>query len=38
MVTLLAQHQADQPERIPYVFVPPNRYNYIQQASTLSHK
>ncbi len=32
VVQLLAQHQADQPEGHPYVFVPPWRYERIQKA------
>ena len=31
VVALLAQHQAEQPEGYPYVFVPPFRYDYIQK-------
>ena len=31
IVDLLADHQARQPERYPYVFVPPARYDYIQR-------
>jgi len=31
LVVLLAQHQANQPEGYPYVFVPQKRYDYIQQ-------
>ena len=30
VVQMLADHQAQQPERYPYIFVPPARYNYIQ--------
>lgn len=30
LVTLFAQHQAEQPARYPYVFVPPARYDYIR--------
>ena len=30
VVTLLAKHQADYPERYPYVFIPPVRYDCIQ--------
>jgi integrase len=29
--SLLAEHQANQPEGYPYVFVPPKRYDHIQQ-------
>lgn len=35
MVTLLAQHQDQQREGLPYVFVPPSRYDYIQPARQL---
>jgi integrase len=31
VVDLLAQHQADQPDGYPYVFVPPFRYDHIQK-------
>ncbi len=31
VVSLLAAHQADQPDGYPYVFVPPTRYDYIQR-------
>ena len=31
VVSMLAEHQANQPEGFPYVFVPPLRYKYIQQ-------
>ena len=31
LTQLLADHQAKQPEGYPYVFVPPARYDYIQQ-------
>ena len=30
-VDLLASHQAQQPERHPYVFIPPARYDFIQK-------
>ena len=30
-VHLLAEHQAEQPEGYPYVFVPPRRYDNIQR-------
>ena len=32
VVTLLAEHQAEQPEGYPYVFVPSDRYDRIQQS------
>ena len=31
LVQLLVEHQAEQPEGYPYVFIPPKRYHYIQQ-------
>ena len=31
VVALLAQHQAEQPEGYPYAFIPPFRYDYIQE-------
>jgi integrase len=31
VVSLLTQHQADQPEGYPYVVVPPKRYDFIQR-------
>ena len=31
IVNLLAEHQTKQPEGYPYVFIPPKRYDYIQQ-------
>jgi len=31
VVTILAEHQSRQPEGYPYVFVPPHRYDRIQQ-------
>jgi len=32
VVKLLAEHQAEQPEGYPYVFVPPKRFDRIQEA------
>ena len=34
-VTRLAEHQAQQPEKYPYVFVPPSRYGKIQELRKL---
>ena len=31
IVAMLAEHQSEQPEGYPYIFVPPHRYDHIQQ-------
>jgi len=31
LILLLADHQSKQPEGYPYVFIPPARYDYIQE-------
>ena len=35
VISLLSDHQSNQPEGLPYVFIPPSRFSYIQQQRKL---